>query len=88
MGGLCANLAWLTIWPLDVVKSRMQSGKYEGKSMLHVLSDARQSGHLYRGLWSGLMRSFIANGSSMVVYSMVENELKERWNTKSETINN
>lgn len=88
MGGICANLAWLTIWPLDVVKSRMQSGKYEGKSMLHVLTDARQSGHLYRGLWSGLMRSFVANGSSMVVYSIVEKELKERWNTQSETINN
>jgi solute carrier family 25 carnitine/acylcarnitine transporter 20/29 len=79
LGGICANLAWMTIWPLDVVKSRMQSGKYEGKSMVHVLMDARRSGHLYRGLLPGLTRSFIANGSSMVVYKYVEAELQNNW---------
>lgn len=79
LGGICANLAWLTIWPLDVVKSRLQSGKYEGKSMLHVLKDAQQSGHLYRGLVPGLTRSFLANGSSMVVYKRVEAELQNNF---------
>lgn len=80
LGGICANMAWLTVWPLDVVKSRVQSGKYEGKSMMNVLKDARKSGHLYRGLVPGLTRSFIANGSSMVVYKYVEAELNNNWN--------
>mmetsp|Transcript_1107 Transcript_1107/g.2419 ORF Transcript_1107/g.2419 Transcript_1107/m.2419 type:complete len:259 (+) Transcript_1107:148-924(+) len=81
MGGICANLAWLTIWPLDVVKSRVQSGRYEGISFAKVLREAWQSGELYRGLGPGLTRSFIANGSSMVVYRHVEADLKERWKT-------
>ena len=69
-------MAWLTVWPLDVVKSRIQSGNYEGKNMWHVLRDAQRAGHLYRGLVPGLTRSFIANGTSMEVYSFVEKELK------------
>ena len=77
LGGICANLAWLTIWPLDVVKSRVQSGGYEGQSVAAVLRDAARSGHSYKGLVPGLTRSFIANGSSMVVYKFVEQKLTE-----------
>ena len=76
--GFCANLAWLTIWPLDVVKTRRQSGKYDGKSMLWILRDVIRSGHMYKGLSVGMLRSFIANGASMEVYALVENELKKR----------
>ena len=31
-GALCSNLAWLTLWPLDVVKTQRQSGKYVRRS--------------------------------------------------------
>lgn len=31
-GALCSNLAWLTIWPLDVIKSQRQSGNFSGHS--------------------------------------------------------
>eukprot|EP00957_Ditylum_brightwellii_P004194 319281-Ditylum_brightwellii.AAC.1 len=65
-GGMCANMAWMTIWPLDVVKSRAQSGKFEGVGMVQLLKDAAKDGHLWRGVGPGLTRSFIANGSSMV----------------------
>jgi len=112
-GGICANLAWLTIWrecakhffskilqftlfysnfflfynyvmtmmklALDVTKSRLQSGKFEGKGLYHVLSDIIKKGHLFQGLLPGLTRSFIANGSSMVVYTHVETALKKQW---------
>lgn len=73
--GICANLAWLTIWPLDVVKTRRQSGKYDGKSLVWLIGDAFRSGHMYRGLSVGMLRSFIANGASMEVYTVVEKEL-------------
>ena len=74
--GICANLAWLTVWPLDVVKTRRQSGKYNGKSVAWLLGDAIRKGDMYRGLSVGMLRSFIANGSSMEVYTIVERALK------------
>mmetsp|Transcript_8430 Transcript_8430/g.18926 ORF Transcript_8430/g.18926 Transcript_8430/m.18926 type:complete len:194 (+) Transcript_8430:478-1059(+) len=76
--GLCANLAWFSVWPLDVVKTRRQSGKYEGRSLVWLLKDAMRKGDMYRGLSAGMLRSFIANGVSMEVYTAVERELKKK----------
>lgn len=76
--GLCANAAWATIWPLDVVKTRRQSGRYDGRNVLWLLRDALRKGDMYRGMGVGLARSFIANGASMEVYAVVERELKGR----------
>lgn len=73
-GAICANLAWLTIWPLDVLKTQRQSGNYEGSS-LQLLKANLQSGRLFRGVLPGLFRSTIANGSSMVVYEYVHTTL-------------
>lgn len=70
-GAFAANLAWLTVWPLDVVKSQAQSGRFEGKSMSFLLCEAWRSGAMFRGIAPGLARSFIANGTSMVVYKKV-----------------
>ena len=74
---MCANMAWLTIWPLDVVKTQLQSGKYAGKSPTVLIVDIFRSGLLYRGLLPGLTRSTIANGLSMVVYKKIEKILLE-----------
>ena len=51
LGAVCSNLAWLTIWPLDVVKSQQQSGNYAGKSYLRLVADVASSGALFRGTW-------------------------------------
>lgn len=75
-GALCSNMAWLTIWPLDVAKSQLQSGKYQGKGFGVLLRDIISSGRLFRGLIPGLARSTVANGTSMVVYKKVEHALK------------
>lgn len=78
-GAICANLAWLTIWPIDVVKSQVQSGKFPGRSALSLfLENMTSVRSLYRGLLPGLTRSFLANGCSMVVYARVLEELGER----------
>jgi hypothetical protein len=82
LGGICSNLAWLTVWPLDVVKTRVQSGNYKGQGLLQILQDAARSGQLVSGLVPGLTRSFIANGSSMVVYNYVLSELNNNWGMK------
>ena len=78
MGALCSNLAWLTIWPLDVVKSQLQSGNYAGKSYGTLIKDVFSSGLIFRGLAPGLARSTIANGFSMVAYKKMEAFLKEQ----------
>jgi solute carrier family 25 (mitochondrial carnitine/acylcarnitine transporter), member 20/29 len=76
-GAICSNLAWLTIWPLDVAKSQLQSGRYEGKGYGSLIGDLVRSGKLFRGVLPGLMRSTLANGLSMMVYKQVEGWLRE-----------
>ena len=71
-GAICANAAWMTVWPFDVVKSRLQSGNYAGASIGTLLSGAYKDGSMFRGLVPGLARSTIANGCAMVVYKEVE----------------
>jgi len=80
--GICSNLAWLTVWPFDVVKTKKQSGKFEGRSVMWLLRDTVRTGDMYRGLSVGLVRSFFANGISMEVYTRVEKELKIVFNDR------
>ncbi|CAB9502716.1 Mitochondrial basic amino acids transporter [Seminavis robusta] len=78
-GAICANMAWLTVWPADVIKTQRQSGNYE-KSTLSLLRDNLRSGRLFRGIIPGLIRSSVANGSSMVVYEWTHTTLSSYWN--------
>ncbi|KAJ1632025.1 mitochondrial carrier domain-containing protein [Pavlovales sp. CCMP2436] len=78
-GAVCANLAWLTIWPLDVVKSQMQSGNYKGVPLSTLLLDVTRSGRLFRGLLPGLVRSTFANGTAMVAFSHTKKSLELRY---------
>jgi solute carrier family 25 (mitochondrial carnitine/acylcarnitine transporter), member 20/29 len=76
-GALCANAAWLTVWPADVVKTQLQSGNYDIRKngIVSLLIDNARTGRLFRGVVPGLIRSSIANGSSMVVYEHVHTTL-------------
>lgn len=76
-GAICSNLAWFTIWPIDVVKSQIQSGNFENKSFAKLMWNNIQTGALFRGLAPGLARSFIANGCAMVVYNEILEQLKK-----------
>ena len=76
-GAICANLAWLSVWPFDVVKTQQQSGNYGSKTTAELLHDNFQRGRLFRGVLPGLFRSTIANGSSMVLYEYVQAKLTE-----------
>jgi len=79
LGALCANAAWFTCWPMDVVKTQIQSGNYRDKSIGRLLIDVFRSGQMFRGVVPGLMRSTIANGSSLVVYKWVEAALNDQF---------
>ena len=76
-GAVCANLAWLTVWPLDVVKSRAMSGRFGRSGAAELLRGAAKDGALLRGLAPGLVRSTLANGVGMVVFARVK-EVMER----------
>jgi hypothetical protein len=70
-GAICANLAWFTVWPMDVVKTMVQSGNYVGRSIPSLLVETVRTGAIYRGLLPGLMRSTCANGCAMVTYQAI-----------------
>lgn len=74
LGSICANLAWLTIWPMDVVKTQLQSGDgtVKGKSIPQMLLHVIKTRALFRGLVPGLLRSTISNGCAMVAYKKVQ----------------
>lgn len=66
--------------PADVVKTQRQSGNYdESKGLLRLFQENYQNGRLFRGLVPGLIRSSIANGSSMVVYELVQTTLTQQF---------
>lgn len=85
-GAICANLAWLTCWPADVLKTQQQSGNYDQSSFTTILKDNIRSGRLFRGVIPGLVRSTIANGSSMVIYEFVHTSLSQKFNLQRRDI--
>lgn len=78
-GGICATLAWWTVWPLEVVKSQIQAASKAGASGLDAgpLTIAARFRFILRtqgigafriGLLAGTLRSIIANGASMLSF--------------------
>ena len=68
-------MAWLTVWPGDVVKTQRQSGNSAGVSAAALLLRNMKQGTLFKGVVPGLARSSLANGCSMVVYEAVHTRL-------------
>ena len=79
--GLAATIGWWVVWPLENMKSQVQ-GQY-GKSDVSVLTRIRQVYRergflaLYRGIGPGTIRSFLANGTSMIVMSYAHRKVSE-----------
>ena len=79
IGGGCSTTAWAIIYPLDVIKSRVQSESMKNStSSISISSTARQIlrspqgwRSMYSGLNAGLLRSVVANGGAFVVYEWV-----------------
>ena len=78
--GLCGTAAWWTIWPLEYMKSQVQAGYGDSNQTLfqrmsNVMKERGGFLALYRGLGPGSIRSFFANGISMVAYKFVSETL-------------
>lgn len=79
--GIAATTAWWIVWPLENMKSQVQ-GNY-GKNMpvltrmKLVYNDRGGITGLYRGIVPGSIRSFLANGTAMVVMSYAQKRVTE-----------
>jgi solute carrier family 25 carnitine/acylcarnitine transporter 20/29 len=74
-GSVCATMAWLLIFPLDVIKSRKQATSGIGKSFLYIVKDIYKSHGIrgfYRGIGPGMVRSLLANGFSFHFYTKTQ----------------
>lgn len=70
VGSMAANVAWLSVWPLDVIKSQRQTVALQSATIPQLLRNVVSSRRtLFAGLVPGLVRSTLANGTGMVVYS-------------------
>lgn len=84
-GGVCATTAWVFAFPFETTKSVIQSdttGKYKKmrNATWHVMKGIyleKGVKGFYRGFGPGAGRSFIANGTSMVVYAWFQDTIRD-----------
>ena len=69
-GSIAGVTSWFFTYPIDVIKTRLQSGLDSN------WKDALERGNLTRGLSICLLRSFIVNGLSFVVYEYIKEKSK------------
>lgn len=71
VAGLAATSGWWVVWPLEYMKSQVQCSYGKDQSVwLKMRAVVREKGGfiaLYRGIFPGTIRSFLANGASMIV---------------------
>ncbi|XP_065176103.1 mitochondrial substrate carrier family protein L-like [Sycon ciliatum] len=71
VSGVSATLAWWLVWPFEYMKSQVQSNYGKDMSLFaRMRMTMRERGGffaLYRGIGPGSIRSFLANGCSMIV---------------------
>ena len=66
------GFAWLTIMPLDVIKSTLQANRKDKNQLVEFVSSIyKKSGALgfYKGLWPTVLRGFLVNSVILTVYS-------------------
>ena len=77
-GGLAGTVSWTVIFPLDVVKSRLQAdgvnGNFRYSGILDcIIKSYREGGFgvFTRGLWPTVIRGFPTNAAIFLVYEFV-----------------
>ncbi|XP_064627000.1 uncharacterized protein LOC135487308 [Lineus longissimus] len=81
LSGVAATLAWWIVWPLEYMKSQVQGNYGKNipvvKRMRFVIKEKGSFLALYRGLWPGTIRSFLANGTSMIVMQWAQRKVSK-----------
>ena len=82
MSGVAATFAWWVVWPLEYMKSQVQGSYGQPMSLLQRMKTVVQGRGgvlaLYRGIGPGTIRSFLANGTSMIVMQYAQRQVS-RW---------
>lgn len=88
VSGFAATFAWWVVWPFEYMKSQIQGG-YGNKDlsliqrMQLVVRERGGVFGLYRGIVPGTIRSFLANGTSMIVMTTAQRKVTE-WGLRKE----
>ncbi|XP_064477054.1 mitochondrial substrate carrier family protein L-like isoform X1 [Ornithodoros turicata] len=81
ISGLAATAAWWIVWPFEYMKSQVQGHYGQNMSLLQRMSHVyREKGGffaMYRGIVPGSIRSFVANGTSMIVMSWAQRKVTQ-----------
>jgi len=81
--GCSSVLAWWVCWPLEYMKCQIQGNYLEQKHMTliqrlrYVVKERGGFLALYRGIMPGSLRSFVGNGSAMVVMQWAQKKVSE-----------
>ncbi|OQV14340.1 Mitochondrial ornithine transporter 1 [Hypsibius exemplaris] len=77
-GGFAGVTCWAAVFPADVVKSRIQTGKSTAGFWKCLTTIARTEGvlALYNGLMPTLLRTFPASGSLFLAYELTKSSLE------------
>jgi len=77
--GLCASVAWASIWPLETLKNQIQAEKTGSKTTIKqkiaVLNRQFGTLGLFRGLGPGMLSVFFRTGASFVVLYWSQKEM-------------
>ncbi|XP_067938368.1 mitochondrial substrate carrier family protein S-like [Watersipora subatra] len=90
--GCAATFAWWIVWPFEVMKSQIQGGYGDQKLSLvqRLQFTIKERGGLlglYRGIGPGTIRSFLANGTSMIVMVNAQKQITKRgWRENGVTL--
>ena len=81
MSGVAATLGWWVVWPLEYMKSQVQGRYGEREAVVRRMRRiVRERGGflaLYRGIGPGTLRSFLANGTSMIVMQNAQKKVTD-----------
>lgn len=81
MQGVAATMGWWVVWPLEFMKSQVQGGERQQLSVFRrvqvVMIERGGFLALYRGILPGSLRSFVANGTSMIVMTTAQRKASE-----------
>lgn len=81
ISGIAATAAWWIVWPFEYMKSQVQGHYGESMSLWKRMNTVyREKGGffaMYRGIVPGSIRSFVANGTSMIVMSWAQKKVTQ-----------
>jgi solute carrier family 25 carnitine/acylcarnitine transporter 20/29 len=75
-GGIAGVLGWLVTYPLDVIKSRIQTDSFRKPQYSGILDCIKKSHNqhgwriFFKGLVTTLSRAFVVNGTTFVGYEL------------------